>query len=65
MIKVRDLLKRLGEDGWIVVRQRGSHRQLQHPSKPHTIAVAGHPADTLAAGTYKSILRRAELEDIR
>ena len=59
------MLKRLAEDGWLLVRQTGSHRQLQHPSKTDTITVAGHPSDTLPVGTYKSILRRARLKEIR
>ena len=32
-MKVRELLKRLEEDGWRQVRSRGSHRQLKHPMK--------------------------------
>lgn len=27
---VREVLKRLGRDGWVVVRTRGDHRQLKH-----------------------------------
>jgi len=52
VIKVRDLLKRLAEDGWVQVRHTGSHRQLRHPTKPGTVAIAGHPSDTLRPGTY-------------
>jgi predicted RNA binding protein YcfA (HicA-like mRNA interferase family) len=33
-MKVRDILKRLKKDGWILDRQNGSHRQLVHPTKP-------------------------------
>ena len=65
MIKVRDLLKRLAEEGWQVIRQRGSHRQLQHPTQPGTLTVPGHPSDTLPPGTYKNILAQARLEDRR
>lgn len=61
MIKVRDLLKRLAEAGWVIARQRGSHRQLTHPMKPGTVTVAGHPSDTLKPKTYLSILERAGL----
>lgn len=32
-MKVRDVLRRLKADGWIVIYQRGSHRQLKHPEK--------------------------------
>jgi len=33
-VKIRDIIKLLEEDGWTVVRQRGSHRQLKNASKP-------------------------------
>lgn len=65
MIKVRDVLKRLEGDGWIMMRQTGSHRQFQHPTKPHTVTVAGHPSETLPPGTYKAIRRRSGLKDER
>jgi predicted RNA binding protein YcfA (HicA-like mRNA interferase family) len=65
MVTVRDMLKRLAEGGWVIVRQTGSHRQLQHPTKADTITVAGHPSETIPVGTYKSILRRAGLRNIR
>jgi predicted RNA binding protein YcfA (HicA-like mRNA interferase family) len=62
-MKVRDVLKRLGEDGWRVHRTRGSHRVLRHPTKEGIVVVAGHPNKDVAAGTLKSIWRQAELED--
>ena len=65
MVKVRDLLRRLAEDGWTVVRQRGSHRQLQHATKAGTVTVPGHPSDTLPAGTHMNIVAQAKLEDRR
>jgi predicted RNase H-like HicB family nuclease len=33
-VKVRDVIKMLEDDGWFEVRQRGSHRQFKHASKP-------------------------------
>ena len=44
-MKVRDVLKRLREDGWVVVRTRGDHRQLKHPTKPGLVTVAGKPGE--------------------
>jgi predicted RNA binding protein YcfA (HicA-like mRNA interferase family) len=64
-IKVRDLLERLSDDGWALVRQRGSHRQLQQSTKPGTLTVPGHPSDTLPAGTYRSVIAKARPEDRR
>ena len=62
-MKVRDVLKRLREDDWQLVRQRGSHRQMQHPTIPGTVTVAGKPGDDLHPKTASSILRQARLED--
>lgn len=62
-MKVRDVLKRLEEDGWYVVRQRGSHRVLKHPTKRGIVVVAGQPHKELAPGTLRSIWRQVELED--
>jgi predicted RNA binding protein YcfA (HicA-like mRNA interferase family) len=39
--KVRDLLRLLGDDGWLLARTRGSHVQFKHPSKPGLVTVAG------------------------
>ena len=58
---VREILRRLQRDGWIVVRQRGSHRQFKHPTKPGLVTVAGKPSDDLAPGTLNSILKQAGL----
>jgi len=60
-MKVREILKRLRQDGWVVVRQRGSHRQLEHPSKRGTVTVAGKPSLDLKPKTERSILRQAQL----
>ena len=58
-MKIRDVLRVLREAGWIQVRQRGSHRQFQHPTRSGTVTVAGHPSLELAPGTLRSILRQA------
>jgi predicted RNA binding protein YcfA (HicA-like mRNA interferase family) len=60
-MKVRKILKRLKEDGWHLVRQRGSHRQFQHDHKPGTVTVAGKLNDELHPKTETSILRQAQL----
>jgi len=62
-MKVRELLKLLNRDGWVIDRSRGSHRQLRHPSKPGSVTVSGHPSDTVHPKTLKSVLRQAQLEE--
>jgi predicted RNA binding protein YcfA (HicA-like mRNA interferase family) len=61
-VKVRDVIRRLEDDGWSIVRQRGSHRQFKHPVKSGLVTVAGKPRDDLAPGTLTSILKQAGLK---
>lgn len=60
---VREVLRIIEDDGWIMVAQKGSHRQYKHPIKTGRVTVAGHPQDDLAPGTLNSILRQAGLKD--
>ncbi len=59
-ISSRDVLKDLNDDGWLQVRQKGSHVQLKHPEKPGLITVP-HPKRDLPRGTAASIYKRAGL----
>ena len=61
-VKVQELLARLQADGWLQVRQKGSHRQFRHPSKPGTVTVAGKPSVEVPPGTFASILKQAGLK---
>ena len=61
-VKVRDVVKMLEDDGWSVVRQRGSHRQFKHATKPGLVTVAGKPGDDVAPGTWNSILKQSGLK---
>ena len=58
-MKVRELMKMLKEDGWYLVRTRGSHRQYRHPSKPGTVTVAGKPGMDVPRGTLNAILKQS------
>jgi predicted RNA binding protein YcfA (HicA-like mRNA interferase family) len=61
-VKVRDLLRQLRQDGWVLVRTRGSHRQFQHPEKQGTVTVAGKPGVEIPPGTLGSILKQAGMK---
>ena len=61
-MKVRDILQLLVDDGWIVVRTCGSHRQLKHPIKKGTVTLAGKPGLEIPVGTLKSIYKQLQLE---
>jgi predicted RNA binding protein YcfA (HicA-like mRNA interferase family) len=62
-VKVKDVIKKLEQDGWYLARTKGSHRQYKHPVKLGTITVAGKPSIDIPIGTLKSILRQAQLEE--
>lgn len=50
------------EDGWFLVRTRGSHRQYKHPIKTGLVTIPGKMGDNLAVGTLASIIRQAGLK---
>src|SRR4051812_47080114 len=43
LVKVKEVVKLLEDDGWRLTRTRGSHRQFSHPAKPGIVTVAGKP----------------------
>ncbi|MGQ0735085.1 MAG: type II toxin-antitoxin system HicA family toxin [Acidobacteriota bacterium] len=61
-VKVHELLARLEADGWFQMRQKGSHRQFHHRTKPGTVTVAGKPSLEVPPGTLSSILKQAGLK---
>lgn len=61
-MKVRDVIKLIEADGWYFLRQRGSHRQYRHATKPGKVTVAGKPSEEMAPGTLGSIFRQAGID---
>lgn len=61
-MKVVEVLEMLNNDGWVLVRVRGSHRQFKHPMKPGTVTVAGKASLDLPPRTLNSILKQAGLK---
>jgi predicted RNA binding protein YcfA (HicA-like mRNA interferase family) len=61
-MKVRDVIRLIEAEGWTFHRQRGSHRQYKHPTKPGKVTVAGKPSDEMAPGTLGSIFRQAGID---
>ena len=64
-MKIRDILRMLANDGWMLSRTRGSHRQFKHPIKPGLVTVVGSSNDDLAPATLNSILKQAGLKGQR
>ena len=61
-MKVREVIKLINNDGWYLVRTRGSHRQYKHPTKTGLVTIPGKPSDDLAPGTLDSILKQAGIK---
>lgn len=61
-MKVREIIRIIEEDGWWLVRTRGSHRQYKHPIKQGLVTVPGKPGDDVAPGTQNSILKQSGLK---
>jgi len=52
----------LEDDGWYLVRTKGSHRQYKHFTKKGLVTIAGHVSDEMVKGTLNSILKQAGLK---
>lgn len=64
-MKVREIIKIIEQDGWFMVRSKGSHRQYKHREEEGLVTIAGNLNDDLAKGTLHSILRQAGSKDGR
>jgi len=64
-VKVREVIRRLQVEGWVLVSTEGSHRQLKHPSKPGRVTVSGNLGDDMPNGTLASVKRQAGLKDAK
>jgi predicted RNA binding protein YcfA (HicA-like mRNA interferase family) len=58
-VKVKEVLKRLSDEGWYLDRQVGSHRQYKHSTISGTVTVAGKESKDIPRGTWNSIQKQA------
>lgn len=61
-MKVRDVIMRIEDDGWYLVRIRGDHRHYKHAKKKGIVTIAGHPGKDIPIGTLLQVLKQAQLE---
>jgi len=61
-MEVKEIIKIIEQDGWFMVRIKGSHSQYKHHNKKGVVAIAGNLNDELAKGTLNSILNQAGLK---
>lgn len=65
MMKDKEAIRLLENDGWFLVATRGSHRQYKHPTKPGRATIAGKLSDDLSPGTLNSISKQAGIKEKR
>ena len=64
-MKAKEITRLIEEDGWYIVRQRGSHRQFKHTIKKGLVTVAAHKmSDEIAPGTLNSIFKQAQIKKL-
>ncbi|MEM9769952.1 MAG: type II toxin-antitoxin system HicA family toxin [Cyanobacteria bacterium P01_D01_bin.71] len=56
------MIKLIEQDGWYLIRTRGSHYQHEYFEKSDLATVPGKSNDDLAVGTLDSILKQAGLK---
>ena len=60
-LKPKKLLSILQRAGWEIIRQKGSHIQLKHPTKSGFRATIPYHNKDLAPGTINSIIKQIGL----
>ena len=60
-MRFREVEKIILADGWYQVKQKGSHHQYKHPTKPGKVTIPEHRGD-INLDTVKSILNQAGIE---
>lgn len=62
VLKVKEIIYLLEEDGWRLERTNASQRHFTHTIKKGIVTVLGKLTSDLAKGTEKSIFKQAELK---
>ncbi|MCA9875725.1 MAG: type II toxin-antitoxin system HicA family toxin [Anaerolineales bacterium] len=62
-MKVRDVVKIIEDDGWYLVRTKGSHRQYKHSQKSGVVTISGNLGKEMPPGTLNSVLKQARLKE--
>jgi predicted RNA binding protein YcfA (HicA-like mRNA interferase family) len=61
-VKYKDLFKLLKKDGWLEIRQKGSHIIMQHPTKLKQLTVPNHSGKEVKKGLLTAILKQAQIK---
>ena len=61
-LSYREVVRGLQRDGWVIVRQRGSHIRMQKHAGERTLKLTVPAHRAIKRSTLGEILRQAELE---
>ncbi len=61
-MKYNELFRLLKKDGWIQIRQNGSHVILEHPIKQEQLTVPYHASKEVKKGLLTAILKQADIK---
>ncbi|MCC6539238.1 MAG: type II toxin-antitoxin system HicA family toxin [Bryobacterales bacterium] len=61
-MKVREVIRKIEDAGWRLVRTSGDHRVFRSPDGRITV-VSGRLGDDVRPGTYRAILRQTGIEE--
>lgn len=60
-LTARQIISHLGQHGFLLIRQKGSHTVYRHPDGRWT-TVPIHPGKTLGRGLLRKILKDADID---
>jgi predicted RNA binding protein YcfA (HicA-like mRNA interferase family) len=61
-LSYKEIVNALQRDGWVVIRQRGSHLRLQKHSGERTLKITIPAHNQVKRSTLAHILKQAEIE---
>ena len=61
-MKYSELFRLLKKDGWIELRQKGSHVIMKHPTKGEQLTVPYHAGKEVKKGLLTAILKQANIK---
>ena len=60
-MKVKEVIQRLKDEGWVIVRQESSHRTLKKNGVKENVAISGLDRDDVFPGQLSDIRRKSGL----
>jgi mRNA interferase HicA len=61
-MKCSELYKRLIQDGWFAISQKGSHIKMKHATKVGLIIFPNHGSQEVGKGLERKILKDAQIK---